>query len=189
LVFLPTPREGFTISKSLEGGLYPLSQRWDTSQVVGDRQVDLAAILFQTPPQITFYEIGDELTLPLVPGRPVAIFGYPKAKSKTVQIGSVVTDLALADFQGASVIDGSSVPGMQSFQFAIDYPNMAGIVLPGGYSGAMVWCDEANCGTVDQLQQNLILGAAGIVTDHNLEHDALLCTGASAIVGFLRRIS
>jgi len=189
LVFLPMPRGGFKISKSLEGGIYPRSQRWDTSQVVGDRHTDLAAILFRTPPQIAFFAVKDELTPHPVPGSRVAICGYPKAKSKTVQVGVVVTDLALADFQGASVLDGSSVTGMHPFQFAIDYPNMAGIVLPGGYSGAMVWCDEANCGTVDQLQQNLILGAAGIVTDHNLEHDALLCTGASAIVGFLRRIS
>ena len=189
LVFLPMPPGGFKISKALEGGKFPLSQRWDTSQVVGDRHVDLAAILFRTPPQIAFYELGDELALPLVPGRPVAICGYPKAKSKTVQIGSVVTDLALADFQGAIVIDGSSVEGIQPFQFAIDYPKEAGIVLPGGYSGAMVWYDKANCGTVDELQQNLVLGAAGIVTDHTPEHDALLCTGADVIIRFLRRIS
>jgi len=78
---------------------------------------------------------------------------------------------------------------MQPFQFAIDYPSMADIVLPGGYSGAMVWYDRTNCGTVEQLQQNLILGAAGIVTDHAPAHDALVCTGASAIVRFLRQIS
>ncbi len=27
----------------------------------------------------------------------------------------------------------------------------------------MVWYDKANCGTVEELQQNLVLGAAGIV--------------------------
>lgn len=117
----------------------------------------------------------------------MAICGYPKAKSKAVQIGNIVTDLALPDFQGASVVDGGSF-GVQPFQFAIDYPKMAGIVLPGGYSGAMVWYDKANCGTVEDLQQNLVLGAAGIVTDHTPGHDALLCTGADAIVRFLRRI-
>ena len=47
-------------------------------------------------------------------------------------------------------------PGMKPFQFAIDYPKMAGVVGPGGYSGAMVWYDKANCGTVDQLQQDLL---------------------------------
>jgi hypothetical protein len=44
MVFLPMPAGGFRISKSLEGGIYPRSQRWDTFQVVGDRQTDVAAI-------------------------------------------------------------------------------------------------------------------------------------------------
>lgn len=189
LVFLPMPQGGFKISESLEGGSYPRSQRWDTPQVVGERQTDLAAILFEKPPQIAFFPIRDETTSRLAPGRPVAICGYPKAKSKTVQIGSVVTNLALADFQGASVMDGNSVPGIKPFQFAIDYPKMAGVVLPGGYSGAMVCYDKANCGTVDQLQQNLLLGAGGIVTDHDPAHDALLCTDGNAIVRFLHQIS
>jgi|SRR5579864_1376704 len=115
LVFLPMPHGGFKISKSLEGGIYPRSQRWDTSQIVGDRQTDLAAILFQTPPQFAFFAIKDELMPLPAPGRPVAICGYPKAKSKTAEIGSVATDLAFADFQRAWVIDSSSVAGMQPF--------------------------------------------------------------------------
>jgi hypothetical protein len=112
-----------------------------------------------------------------------------KAKSKAVQIGNVVTDLALPDFQGASLMDADSVPGMKPFQFAIDYPKTAGIVVPGGYSGAMVWYDKANCGTIDQLEQDLLLGAGGVVTDHDPAHDALLCTDANAIVRFLRQLS
>ena len=115
LVFVPMPHGGFKISKSLEGGICARSQRWDTSQIVGYRQTDLAAILLQTPPRIAFFAIEDELTPLPAPGRPVAICGYPKAKSKTAQIGSVVTDLALADFQGACVIESSSVAGMQPF--------------------------------------------------------------------------
>jgi hypothetical protein len=188
LVFLPMPQGGFKISKSLEGGRFPKSQRWDTSGVVGDRQVDLGAILFERPPDIAFFPIPDETTPLLAPGRPVAICGYPKAKSKTAQIGSVVTDLALADFQGASVMDRDSIPGLRPFQFPIDYPKMAGVVLPGGYSGAMVWYDKANCSTVDQLQKSLILGAGGVVTDHDPVHDALLCSDANAMVRFLRQI-
>ncbi|HUD99745.1 MAG TPA: trypsin-like peptidase domain-containing protein [Bryobacteraceae bacterium] len=185
LVFLPKPEGGFKISKSLDGGLYPRSQRWHTSRVIGERHTDLAAVSFSTAPEIAFFAIEDDLTMPPAPGRPVAMCGYPKAKSKTVQLGSIVTDLALPDFQGASVIE---VPGMQPFQFAIDYPNMTGVVLPGGYSGAMVWYDKANCGTVDQMQHNLRLGAAGIVTEHDPEHNALKCTHINAIVRFLRHI-
>ena len=30
----------------------------------------------------------------------------------------------------------------------------------------MVWYDKANCGNVDELQQKIVLGVAGIVTDH-----------------------
>jgi hypothetical protein len=131
MVFLPMPPGGFRIAKSLEGGIYPRSQHWDTSQVVGDRQTDVGAILFRTPPPIAFFEVSDELTLAPAPGRPVAICGYPKAKSKAVQIGSIVTDLGLPDFQGASVADASSF-GAQPFQFAIDYPNMAESYCPEG---------------------------------------------------------
>jgi hypothetical protein len=183
------PQGGFKIPNSLEAGGYPRSQRWDTSWVVGDREVDLGVILFERPPEISFFPIPDETTPLLAPGRPVAIFGYPKAKSKTAQIGRVVTDLALADFQGASVMDCDSVPGLHPFQFPIDYPKMAGVVLPGGYSGAMVWYDRANCSTVDQLQESLVLGAGGVVTDHDPAHDALLCSDANAIVRFLRQVS
>lgn len=189
MVFLPMPQGGFKISKSLDCGSYPRSQRLETSRVVGDRQVDLGAILFERPPDISFFPIPDEVTPLLAPGRPVAICGYPKAKSKTAQIGSVVTDLALADFQGAIVMDRSIIPGLQPFQFPIDYPKMAGVALPGGYSGALVWYDTANCRTVEQLQGSLIVGAGGVVTDHDPAHDALLCSDANAIVRFLRQIS
>ena len=189
LVFLPMPQGGYKISKSLQAGSYQQSQRWNTSQVVGDPQVDLAAILFEKPPEISFFSIPDETTPLLAPGRPVAICGYPKAKSKTLQVGSVVTDLALADFQGASVMDRNSVPGLQPFQFPIDYPKMAGVVLPGGFSGAMVWYDRANCRTVEQLQENLILGAGGVVTDHYPAYHALVSSDANAIVRFLRQVS
>jgi len=185
LVFLPMPPGGFKISKSLDVGIYPRSQRWGTAQVIGERQTDLAAILFSTPPEIAFFAIEDELTMLPAPGRPAIVCGYPKAKSKTVQVGGTVTDLALADFQGASVVE---VPGMQPFQFAIDYPKMKGIVLPGGYSGAMVWSDKAHGGAIDQPQQNLMLGVAGVVTDYDPEHDALKCSDANAIVRFLRQI-
>jgi Trypsin-like peptidase domain len=189
LVFLPMAPGGFTIGNSLDEGNYRRSQRWDTSQIVGERQTDLAAILFTTPPPIAFFPIRDELTPPLAPRQPVAICGYPKAKSKTVRIETVVTDLALADFQGASVIDRSSVPAIQPFQFAIDYPKMTGVVQPGGYSGSMVWYDKANSGTLAQLQQQLMLAAGGVVTDHDPAHNALLCTDANAIVRFLSQIS
>jgi hypothetical protein len=80
LVFLPMPQGGFKISKSLEGGSFPRSQRWDTSAVVGERQTDLAAILFDRPPQIAFFPIRNETTALLAPGRPVAICGYPKGE-------------------------------------------------------------------------------------------------------------
>jgi hypothetical protein len=189
LVFLPMPTGGYKISNSLQGGSYPRSQRWDTAQVVGDRQLDLAAILFEKSPEISFFSMPDETTPLLAPGRPVAICGYPKAKSKTVQVGSVVTDLALTDFQGASVMDRNLVPGLQPFQLPIDYPTMAGVVLPGGYSGAMVWYDKANCRTVEQLQESLILGAGGVVTDYYPAHDALVISDANAIVRFLRQVS
>jgi hypothetical protein len=185
LVFLPAPSGGFTVSKSLEGSIYPRSQRWDVSQVVGDRHTDVAAIIFRTPPQIAFFDIGNELPSSLAAGRPVAICGYPKAKSKAVQIGSLITDLALLDFQGASIIDAGSFSWARPFQFAIDYPQAAGIAPPGGYSGAMVWYDKADCRTLDQLQRGLALGAAGIVTDHAPAHEALLCTTADAIIRFL----
>jgi hypothetical protein len=187
LVFLPMPPEGFKISNSLDQGNYHRSQRWETSHIVGERQTDLAAILFTTPPPIAFFPIPNELTPPLAPRQPVALCGYPKAKSKTVQIGTVVTDLALPDFQGASVIDPNAIPALQPFQFAVDYPTMTGVVRPGGYSGSMVWYDKANSGTLAELQQ-LLLGAGGVVTDHDPAHNALLCTDANAILRFLSHI-
>jgi len=188
MVFLPPPPGGFNISPSLDGGLYPRSQRWETSQVIGDRQTDVAAILFQNPPPMEFFQVPDELAPPLPTGRAVAICGYPKAKAKAAQISDIVTDLALADFQGASVVDSSSL-GLQPFQFAIDYPTTPGLMLPGGYSGAMVWYDRAGCKTLDELRQGLELGTAGIVTDHDPAHEVLLCTDVNAVVRFLRQVA
>lgn len=187
MVFLPPPPEGFTISTALAGGRYPQSERWDTTEIVGDRQTDLAAIHFREPPPIAFFPIPDTLTLPIMPGTPVAICGYPKAKARVVQIGAIVTDLALPDFQGATVVD-SSTRGLQPFQFAIDYPKAPGVVLPGGYSGAMVWYDKAGARTVEQLQRELILGVAGVVTDHDPAHEVLWCSDANAILKLLRQI-
>jgi hypothetical protein len=107
MVFLPPPRGGFILSSSLADGNYPRSQRWETSQLTGDRQTDVAAICFQNPPPITFFHMPDKAAVPLRPGRPVAICGYPTAKGKAVQMGNIVTDLALADFQAATVVDAS----------------------------------------------------------------------------------
>jgi hypothetical protein len=130
----------------------------------------------------------DEAAVPLRPGRPVAICGYPKATGKAVQMGSIVTDLALADFQAATVVDASGF-GLQPFQFAIDYPILPGLVLPGGYSGSMVWYDKAGCTTVGELRQGPQLRIGGIVTDHDPAHDALLCSDENAIIRFLRQIA
>jgi len=188
MVFLPPPRGGFILSSSLADGKYPRSQRWETSQLIGDHQTDVAAICFQNPPPITFFHMPDEAAVPLRPGRPVAICGYPKATGKAVQMGSIVTDLALADFQAATVVDASGF-GLQPFQFAIDYPILPGLVLPGGYSGSMVWYDKAGCTTVGELRQGPQLRIGGIVTDHDPAHDALLCSDENAIIRFLRQIA
>ncbi len=177
LVFLPMPPGGFRVGSSLDEGNYHRSQRWEPSQNVGERQTDLAAILFTTPPPIAFFPIPNELTPLLAPRKPVAICGYPKAKSKAVRIETVVTDLAFPDFQGASVIDRSAFPAMQPFQFAIDCPTMTGVVQPGGYSGSMVWYDKANSGTFAELQRQLLLGAGGVVTDHDPAHKRVTVHG------------
>lgn len=73
-----------------------------------------------------------------------------------MQVGSVVTDLALADFQGAS--------GLQPFQFPVDYPQMRVLCCQEEYSGAMAWYDKVNCRTAEQLQEILSTRPGGFIS-------------------------
>lgn len=181
-VFVPPPSSGFLFSASSNRGRFAKSERWDAIHCVGDEDPDLAAILFRTPPQIQFFSIDRDAATPRT-GREVAICGYPIASSKAAQDDSgEVRDLALPDFQFARVLDR---PSLNPNQFAIDYPQIPGIVRPSGYSGSMVWYDDACCRTLEELREGLVVAAAGIVTDHLVSEQALVCTRIESVIEFV----
>jgi hypothetical protein len=187
LVFVPAPSSGFRISASLATCQCAKSQRWDVARCVGDKALDLAAILFSTPPGLQFFPLSSDVAATPAVGSQVVICGYPIAKSKAVQIEGIVSDLALPDFQCATVVDPASLSGIQPHQFAIDYPSMPGIVRPGGYSGSMVWYDRANCRTLEELRAGVCVAPAGVVTDHVVPDQAILCVRIEMVIDFLKR--
>jgi hypothetical protein len=183
LFFLPPPQGGFQVSQSLDGTTYTRREAWNIRAVAGDREKDIAAIVIEGSSQGAWFDVEGRF-ISRGPGTSVAICGYPEAKAKPIMIGELFAYLALPDFQGATILDPAPIAKLKPFQFAIDYPNSTGI-LPSGYSGSMVWYDQAGCQTVEQLQQRLALGSAGIVTDHAPSHQALFCTRSEDIVQFL----
>ena len=114
------------------------------------------------------------------------ICGYPRARSKALQVGNDVRDLALTDFQCAEVLNPDSLRDLKPHQFAIDYPAMLGIVPPGGFSGSMVWYDGAGCRTFEELRSGLSVAAAGVVTEHWVSEQALVCTNIETVVDFVK---
>jgi hypothetical protein len=186
IVFVPQPLAGFLISDSVNSVLPLKSERWNIVQCVGNQDTDLGAILFEEPPQIRFFRLPRDSATPRA-GSQVVICGYPIAKSKAVEIGNEVLDLAMPDVQCASVLNPDSLPALKPHQFAIDYPSMPGIVGPAGYSGSMVWYDTAGLRTLPDLRESLSIAGAGIVTDHYVSEQALFCTNIETVVDFVER--
>jgi hypothetical protein len=186
LVFIPPPSAGFRISGSLATGQFSKSQRWDIASCIGNKALDLAAITFNNAPSLRFFPLSDVAATPPV-GNQVVICGYPFAKSEAVQIEDIVTDLALADFQSATVVDPASVSNPRPHEFAIDYPSTPGIPDPRGYSGSMVWYDRANCLTLEELCERVCVAPAGVVTDYVGPDHILKCTRIEMVVEFLKR--
>ena len=58
--FIPPPRDGFRISPSLSNDRLHKSQRYDLKSCIGDHTLDLAAILFNTPPELAFFDLSNE---------------------------------------------------------------------------------------------------------------------------------
>jgi hypothetical protein len=188
IVFLPPPPGGFLISELTDGARYAKSQRWDLARCIGNKDLDLAAILFNTPPQVEFFALLPDAVAPR-PATQVAICGYPFAKSKAVAVLAEdrFRDLALLDFQCATVLEPASASGLRWCQFAVDYPSIPGIVNPRGYSGSMVWYDRAGCGTLEELGERLSMAAAGVVTDYIGPKQSLRCTKIDLVIEFIKR--
>lgn len=181
IVFLPPPPGGFLISELTGGARYAKSQRWDLAQCIGNKGLDLAAILFNTPPQVEFFALLPDAVVP-PPATQVVICGYPFAKSKAVLAEDRVKDLAPLDFQCATVLEPASASGLRWCQLAVDYPSIPGIVNPCGYSGSMVWYDRAGCGTLEELGERLSMAAAGVVTDYIGPKWSLRCTKIDLVI-------
>ena len=183
--FIPPPRGGFSLAKSIaEPSEYGMRiqprVRWLRDQIL-----DVAALVVESDVTgIQFFHLSEDSAAPGI-DRSVAVCGYPLAKAKPVLFGELFGYAAFADFQGAAIMDRSLLARLQPSQFAIDYPQSAGIP-PQGYSGAMVWYDRAGCYTLEELHDHLNLGAAGIVTDHWADDAALACTKIEDIVRFLQ---
>ena len=187
LVFVPPPPAGFLISDPTNGGRYVKSERWDNIHCVGNKDPDLAAILFRTEPQIQFFRLSRNAVTPCE-GTNVVICGYPLASTKAAQLANdEVRDLALPDFQCAKVLNPDSLNKLKPHQFAIDYPSMPGIVRPVGFSGSMVWYDDAACRTPEELRGRLSVAPAGIVTEHWVSEQELFCTNIESVVDFVER--
>jgi hypothetical protein len=184
--FIAPPSDGFRITPSLSNGLLHKSRRYDLKNCIGNRAVDLAAILFNTPPDLAYFDLSHvERTTPEV-GSQVVICGYPIAKERMVFLDGDVRSCPGPDFQCATVVPSTSVKDIKSHQFAIDYPAMHGIVSPPGYSGSMVWYDMAGYRTIQDLENDLTIGAAGIVTHHAIAEQVLLGTRIDYVVGFIK---
>jgi len=136
IVFLPPPAAGFLISELTDSARYAKSRRWDLARCIGNKALDLAAILFNTPPpEVQFFALSAD-AIPPPSATQVAICGYPFAKSKAIESDDGIRDLALGDFQCAAVIEPALASGLRWHQLAVDYPSMPGIVNPCGYSGS-----------------------------------------------------
>jgi hypothetical protein len=184
--FIPPPSDGFRISPSLSNGRLHKSQRYDLMSCIGNQMLDLAAILFNTPPKLAFFDLSNGAATTPAPGNQVVICGYPIAKERMVVLDGEVRSCAGPDFQCGTVLPSTSIRDMKSHQFAIDYPAMPGIVRPRGYSGSMVWYDAAGYRTIQDLQRELTIAAAGIITDHAISEQALLGTRIDKVVGFIK---
>lgn len=182
--FALPPTQGFMISESMEGDMFRKSTRLDLGRCFGDHSLDLAAIAFNSAPDLPFFKLSKESRTPPV-GSQVVICGYPKAKERMV-FDDDVRSCAGPDFQCAEVIQFPAPGKILPHQFAIDYPLMPGIVHPPGYSGSMVWCDTAGYRTFEDLEKSLNLGAVGIITHHAPAQQALLATRVEDVVAFIK---
>jgi len=184
--FIPPPHDGFRISPSLSNERFHRSQRYDLKSCIGDHSLDLAAILFNAPPELTFFDLLHAAATTPAVGSQVVICGYPIAKERMVILDGDVRNCAGPDFQCAVVVPSTSVQEIKSHQFAIDYPAMPGIVRPPGYSGSMVWYDTAGYRTIQDLENGLTIGAAGIITNHAISERALLGTRIDSVIRFIK---
>jgi len=183
--FLLPPGDGFRISSSRSAERFHRSQRYDLKRCIGDHSLDLAAILFTTPPELAFFDLSNDAETTPEPGCQVVICGFPIAKERMVLLDGDVRSCAGPDFQCASLLPLAPLHDVKAHQFAIDYPAMPGIVRPGGYSGSMVWYDRAGCRTIYDLEKELTLGAAGIITEHAVSDQVLLGTRIDRVVDFI----
>lgn len=186
--FLPCPSGGLQINSSPQQARYEWRQRWNITAVASNRDLDLAAIfLADGPPNAVYFDLNTTTAAIPDPSAPIGLLGYPVAKGKPILIGDLFGYVALPDFQCASSVDPGAVPGIKSFQFAIDYPNSAGIA-PTGYSGAMAWYNRAGLVSLDDLRRGFSPMICGIVTDHFPSSHALVGTRADGIITFVKQV-
>ena len=185
--FLPCPSGGLQVSSSLQQARYEWRQRWNIRAVASDRDLDLAAIFLADEPQNAAYFDVDTTTAAISdPSAPIALLGYPVAKGKPILIGDLLGYVALPDFQCATSVDPGTIPGIRSFQFAIDYPSAA--IAPTGYSGAMAWYNRAGLVSLADLRRGFSPMICGLVTDYFPSSHALVGTKADHIITFLEQV-
>ena len=185
--FIPPPHDGFRVSPSLCNERFHRSQRYDLKSCIGDHSLDLAAILFNTPPELTFFDLlHGAPTTPGV-GSLVVICGYPIAKERMVILDGDVRNCAGPDFQCAVVVPSTSVQEIKSHQFAGSTIQRCLVLFAHReYSGSMVWFDTAGYRTIQDLENGLTIGAAGIITNHALSERALLGTRIDSVIRFIK---
>lgn len=186
--FSKPPRGGFPIRSNGVEQFWSPVPRSDDFHWVADMDSDLGAVFVSDLSAIQCFPLPAVSAPPLV-GSDVFFCGYPRAGSVALQSGADVGDGALPNFQCATVLDPAALPALKSHQFAIDYPNIDGIVTPAGFSGSMVWFDSiGRRRTLDELGMGFTASAAGIVTDHLVAEQALVCTRVEKVAEFIQRL-
>ena len=147
--FIPPPRDGFRISPSLSNERFRRSQRYDLKSCIGDHSLDLAAILFYTPPELAFFDLH-MYDSPPWEARLLSV-ATPLRRREwsflTVTLGTART--------GLSVCNGRALNVRQRYKVTPICDRLssdAGTVSPPGYSGSMVWYDTAGYRTIQDLR-------------------------------------
>lgn len=184
--FVAPPNGGFLISPYLQIETFRRSRRFDLKCCIGDGTLDVAAIIPKEPIDLAFFDLSKCVARSPDVGSQVVICGYPIAKERMILLEDDVRSCASPDFQCARVIPPTSVPVMQPHQFAIDYPEMRGIVQPPGYSGSMAWYDTAGYRSIQDIRRQLTIAPAGVITHHSPVEQAVLGTRIESVITFIR---